>query len=396
MEWSMDWKQNKGRGGEQAAWMPEFCRQKLMGYAESFRELSRSFGASAMEEGLDRQKILEERRMNENRRAMGESLNAVAEIMACVAEEMAACHPMEDRKRRILTHAMRAEGIYMENLYYLPEDGGKCAIGMTMYTEQKGGRRVEEVGDMLSVLLRRQIRPSVTSPCLVDRTARWFVFVEEAAYIALTGIARAVKEDENVSGDHYAVVESEKGKMSLLLSDGTGSGEKASAGSERVLDLMEKMMEAGYGTEVAVGMVNAAFFAMGEDSNHPTLDICELDLYQGSCDICKVGGAATFLKRGERVEQIAMGSLPLGIFQTVEPEWVHRELQNGDYLIMMTDGVLDILGNQQEDAMLDVVGSLQEQNPGEIAERLLELALYLSGGRIRDDMTILVAGIWQK
>lgn len=99
----------------------------------------------------------------------------------------------------------------------------------------------------------------------------------------------------------------------MLLSDGTGAGEDASRGSGRVLDLMEKMLEAGFDTEESVNMLNSALYAQNEEEDHPTVDICSLDLYSGECEICKVGGAATFLKESGRTECIGGESLPLGI-----------------------------------------------------------------------------------
>ena len=111
------------------------------------------------------------------------------------------------------------------------------------------------------------------------------------------------------------MLESEKGRLLLLLSDGTGAGEDASRGSGRVLDLMEKMLEAGFDTEESVNMLNSALYAQNEEEDHPTVDICSLDLYSGECEICKVGGAATFLKESGRTECIGGESLPLGIFQ---------------------------------------------------------------------------------
>lgn len=395
---------NREEEREQAAWTPEFCRQKLLGYADSFKELSRIFyedERNMPREHYHRSYILEEQRIHENRQLMGDNFSVVAQIMKHIAEEMTAYRPMEEKKKRFLMQALGAEGIYIENLYYLQQEdfsaeGSRRAIGMTMYTDDKRGILAKEVADMLSVLLHKQMKQSVTSPYRVDQVSRSFEFVEETAYVALTGFARAVKEGETLSGDHYAVVESEQGRVALLLSDGTGSGEEAGRGSEQVLDLMEKMMEAGYDTENAVNMVNAAFFAMGEESSHPTLDVCELNLYQGSCDICKVGGAATFIKHGEEVEQIEKESLPLGIFQTIEADWVHRQLQSGDYIIMMTDGVLDALREHQfEDAMPDAIRDLGERSPVEIAEKLLQMVLHISGGHVRDDMTILAACIWE-
>lgn len=412
------WQRRKRQEGrEAAAWTPEFCRQKLLGYADSFKELSRVFcqdGQSMPKEHYHRSYVLEERRIHENRQLMGDNFGVVARIMKHIAEEMTAYCPMEEKKKRFLMQVLEAEGIYIENLYYLqredgPAEGSRRGIGMTMYTELDRGMPAKEVADMLSVLLHKQMKRSVTSPYLVDQISKSFEFVEDSEFVVLTGFARATKEGESLSGDHYAIVESEQGRVDLLLSDGTGSGEEAGRGSEQVLDLMEKMMEAGYDTENAVNMVNAAFFAMGEESSHPTLDICELDLYKGSCDICKVGAAATFLKHGEEVEQIREECLPLGIFQTLETKWAHRQLQSGDAIIMMTDGVLDALSGQApkdamaDDAiaedtmasiMADAIRNLGERSPAEMAEKLLQMALRAGGGHIRDDMTILTACIW--
>ncbi|MCM1187093.1 MAG: SpoIIE family protein phosphatase [Lachnoclostridium sp.] len=396
-------RRNRTEEWELAAWTPEFCRQKLLGYADSFKELSRVFcqeEQNTPKEHYHRSHILEEQRIHENRRLMGDNFSVVARIMKHIAEEMTAYRPMEEKKKRFLVQALETEGIYIESLYYLQREddsaeGSRRGIGMTMYTAPGRGMSAKEVADMLSVLLHKQMKQSVTSPYLVDQTSKSFEFVEDTEYIVLTGFARATKEGETLSGDHYAIVESERGRVALLLSDGTGSGEEAGRGSEQVLDLMEKMMEAGYDTENAVNMVNAAFFAMGEESSHPTLDICELNLYQGSCDICKVGGAATFLKHGEEVEQIEQECLPLGIFQTLETKWIHRQLQSGDSIIMMTDGVMDILSEHPlENAVAEAVRSLGERSPAEMAEKLLQMALRAGGGHIRDDMTILTACIW--
>lgn len=396
-------RRNRAEGRELAAWTPEFCRQKLLGYADSFKELSRVFcqdEQNTPKEHYHRSYVLEKQRIHENRQLMGDNFRVVARIMKHIAEEMTAYHPMEEKKKRFLMQALETEGIYIENLYYLQREddlteGSRRGIGIIMYMDSDKRMPAKEVADMLSVLLHKQMKLSVTSPYLVDRMSKSFEFVEDTEYVVLTGFARATKEGETLSGDHYAVVESERGRVALLLSDGTGSGEEAGRGSEQALDLMEKMMEAGYDTENAVNMVNAACFAIGEESCHPTLDVCELNLYRGSCNICKVGGAASFLKHGEEVEQIKEESLPLGIFQNLETKWIHRQLQSGDAIIMMTDGVLDALSEQtSEDAMADIIRSLGERSPAEIAEKLLQMALCAGGGHIRDDMTILTGCIW--
>lgn len=378
--------------------VPELCRQKLLHYADSFQELARSLETEEPTgQCEDRREALDERRLLENKLLIRHNLCEMAQIMTHLADELIQCHPMEERYQKLLLHAMRAESIFANHFCYLTEQGDDThAICMTLHTERKGGCPASDVADMLSVLLDRPLQLSATSPYLIGSQPHSFIFVEEAKYVVLTGFCKATKEGEQVSGDHYSILESEKGKMTLLLSDGTGSGERASRDSEKVLDLMEKLLEAGYEIKAAADMVNVAFYAGGKELCHPTLDVCDMNLYNGKCSFLKIGGVASFLKHGKSVEQIDQGTLPLGIFRNVETEKITKQLQDGDYVILMTDGVLDALpGEDYEEIMEQTISGMEEVGPGEIAERIMELALRSCEGHIQDDMTVLVGGIWE-
>lgn len=379
--------------------LADINRQRLMGYAESFRELAGSFreelGQELTAKSQDRLSLLEEQKHRENCQLISEHLKELAFIINSVAEKELCYEPLEQKKQKVLIHAMRAEGIFAETLCYLPHENTGQTLGMILYTEKRGGVASEEVADMLSVLLKCRLEASVTSPYVIDRKKRSFLFVEEAKLSVIVGLSKAVKETEGVSGDNFSVLQSETGRKTILLSDGTGSGKRANRDSGRVLDLMEKMLEAGFDTQTAVSMVNTAMFARGEESNHPTLDICGIDLYKGDCEIYKIGGAVSFLKRDKQVELIGQGTLPLGIFQTIQPQKISLRVQDGDYLVLVTDGCLDALGEDGEEVLAESLRNLTEHNPQEISEELLQLALKGCGGHIRDDMTFLVAGIWE-
>ena len=375
---------------EQCAQISLLCRQKLMGYAESFEELGKSFRQEIQITGEDRQNILEKCMLWQSRQIMGDHLQEVG------GEEMGYC-PLEEKKRKSLVQALKSEGIIARDLCYVEKDGSssgtEAGISMTLSTEKRH-YKAAQVADMLTVLLGKKLQVSSGSPYLVEQEPHCFLFTEEPKYIALTGVSRAVKEGEKVSGDQYATMESEKGKLILLLSDGTGSGEDASRGSGRVMDLMEKMLEAGFGTEASVNLLNSTLYAQNEEDDHPTIDLCSLDLYTGECEICKVGGVATFWKTSGRVLCVGGESLPLGIFQKVQIERQMCQIRPGDLLVMMTDGVLDMMEDGEE-RMAQVLEGLQEQNPQEIAEKILSYAICASEGRIRDDMTVFVLCLWE-
>lgn len=383
---------------ERSFLLSEYGKQKLLGYADSFKEIARTLDEDFTWEGTEesRQGRLYSRKLWENRCMLAENLNEMAGVMAQVAGEVFSYRPFSERLGRQVMQAMKSEEIAVQDLYYIENRAGRTQISLTMYTGRQGGILAGEVADMLSVLLDMRLVPSMNCPRMVDGCMRGYTFKEEAKFVVLTGAARAVKETETKSGDNYAVLESEKGKVTLLLSDGMGSGEKACEDSETVLDLMEKLIEAGYGPKAAANLVNSALLARGEEQNMSTLDICELDLYDGICEFTKIGAASSFIKRDHMVEQISTGTLPLGIFKGVESESLRRRLMDGDYVFLLSDGVVDAIeeSDYKED-LCEIIGNLNKENPRELAEALLQIVLRKTKGRIRDDMTILVLGIWE-
>lgn len=95
---------------EQCAQISLLCRQKLMGYAESFEELGKSFRQEIQITGEDRQNILEKCMLWQSRQIMGDHLQEVARIMERVAgEELGYC-PLEEKKRKSLVQASRVKG----------------------------------------------------------------------------------------------------------------------------------------------------------------------------------------------------------------------------------------------------------------------------------------------
>ena len=80
-----------------------------------------------------------------------------------------------------------------------------------------------------------------------------------------------------------------------------------------------------------------------------------------------------------------------------EPEVMSRTLQSGDYVIMLSDGILDALSRGLgEEVMPEIIGRMDYTNPNEIANQILTYAIRQSKGQIRDDMTVLVTGIWDQ
>lgn len=382
-----------------AAIIPEYGRQKLLGYAESFRDLAELFEDEKAEispEEKDRQEYLWQKRLCESRGLLADHLKEMAHIMSDVARETYQYHPVGERKYRQVAHCLKDVGILLKNFMILENEDGHLTMSLMMKTQAQENIAMADVADLISVVMNTRVRPFGQSPIFMTREWNIYYFLEEPAFHILTGFAKATKETEKISGDNYSFCEMEQGRMIAILSDGMGSGEKACEESGRVIEMMERLMEAGFRKEAAVQIINGALAAGEQEQNMSTLDICELNLYTGACEFMKIGAACTYIKREHLVDRLSARNLPLGVFQQIEPETIHRQLQDGDYIIMLSDGVLDALEQGiGEEILPELLGKISHTNPGEIARQILNYCLHQSKGKIRDDMTVLVIGMWR-
>lgn len=404
-------KQAQVRDDNRITIIPEYGRQRLLSYAESFRDLAdlfeeeESVGSAGPGPTDDRRDYLWQRRLQENQGLLAEHLKEMAHIMAEVAKETCLYHPMSERKYRQMSRLLRESGIQLRNFFELEHEDGHVEISLTMRTVPEkyirlGEREhisLEDVADFISVAMNTRLRAARSAPQYLTSEWNTYYFLEEPSYHLLTGIAKAVKETEHVSGDNYSFYETEDGRMVAILSDGMGSGEKACSDSARVIELMERLLEAGFRKEAAIQMINGALAASGQEENMSTLDLCDINLYTGECEFIKVGAACTYIKRGRLVDRLSAQSFPLGVFGQLEPEVLYRTLINGDYVIMLSDGVTDALSQGiGEEVLPEIIGKMEFSNPSEIANQILAYCLKQSKGQVRDDMTVLVVGVWDQ
>lgn len=383
-------------GQTEEIWLSAYGKKKLLGYADSFCDLAKSFAEKEQKGGIeiqDRQECLLKRRLMENREILADHLNEIATIMRGLAEETYEVYPFKEKELKRIIHACKENGILIQSIFRTEDAVSGMRLMVQLRAAGKQVLTVEDAADYLSVLFDRRLLPEKDSLFFLPKEFETIVFEEEAPYGVLTGAAKATRENEKVSGDSYSFIENGNGSLILALSDGMGSGEKAMADSETVIDLLEKFIEAGFSKETAVEMINGVLLARSEEENMSTLDICDINLYTGDCELMKIGSSYTYIKRGELVEQISAKNLPLGIFHKIDFDKQHCQLKDGDYIIMVSDGVVDGVGS--EDLLRDVLSKMTIQNPQEITNYILQFVLHKTMGKVQDDMTVLALGIWE-
>ncbi len=222
-------KQSLGEREELGSILPEYGRRKLLTYADSIRELADSFKETEQIQrdggkNQDRRDYVWQKRLNENKELMVTHLEEMAQIMLSLAEETRRCIPMGERRFKQIAHALREVGIQIKNLYLIENEMGHMEVSLTMKNMRADTLSSEEIGDLLSVLLNMHLVSAGDNAFFIGEEWQTYYFVQEAKFHVLTGVAKAVKETEKISGDNYAFFEGNAGNLTAVLSDGMGSG----------------------------------------------------------------------------------------------------------------------------------------------------------------------------
>ncbi len=355
------------------------------------RELAATVNCLADIYGTERQW---RQRLEQSRWLVGAQLEGVAGVMENLADhiqqESQNGSAMADRLRRELELA----GYPLRYLVARLQEGSGCP---EFHVAQEGCR-----GDMVCLSMVAPRASSVTgrrmavefTGCTLEKgggLCRYRLY-PAPVYQMVTGWAQVAKQGHGVCGDRYVVMEIRPGVSALVISDGMGAGMPAARESDAAVRLMERLLRVGFPVELAVHTLNFTLFFSAEGETFATLDLALVDLIQGKVEFTKIGAAPSYLRRGRRVTCISAQTLPVGILQTVEVHPASYPLRAGDLLVMMSDGVYEMLPGEEKE-LLKTISQVTENDPQVVAEKLLQIALQ-SGARVpADDMTVLVARV---
>lgn len=378
--------------------LPEYGKRKLIAYAESFEELSEGYSSLLNAELIaSKQELVECQERKENNRVIARQLKEVSKILHTLAgEAYYTSYSMEKHKKQILK-ILKENGLFVKDLYVVENQNGYMEIGITMRAMYHDTYSADQIAAFLSKLCHTKMEVDRESVPYIGEEIVTVIYKEKVNFTILSGVAKAAKEGEVFSGDNYSLKEYSFGSYLAAISDGMGSGVEACHDSQQVIELLEKLLESGFDLETSGEMLNDLLCLQSNSTRTATLDACEINLYSGQTWFVKAGAAASYLKRGKYVKRIEQTSLPLGLFGGGSQEAFSRDLREGDYVILVSDGVSDCFVEEEYDDYLELLlGRAQYENPQELANGILSLAIKRGGGRLLDDMTVLVLGIIEK
>lgn len=369
--------------------VPEAFKNKCVKLESFVQTLDQTFE-------LYKQDLMWQNRVMESRELIAEQLGAVSSIIMGLSNEIEQEIIFKREMEKQVKEEIASKGVKVKDVIIILNGNRKYEI--TIISEVIIEKTPDE--NIIRMTLNNVIgrRFEIEGYNYAKNAGEVTTKFKEAYKYGVVAAAANVAKVESISGDQYSMMEIANGQYLLALSDGMGSGVSAYNESTATIELLEEFMESGFDKDMAVKMINSVLVLKSGEESFSTMDMAIVDVASGVCEFIKVGAATTFVKRKEYVEVIGSNSLPVGILNKVDVEIQKRQLRDGDMVIMVSDGILDVEKDKfnQEETFISLIEEVDTNNPQYMADRLLEKAQDLICGEINDDMTIIVARVWEK
>lgn len=217
--------------------------------------------------------------------------------------------------------------------------------------------------------------------------------VSKARYSVDYAVRQKCKDHSRVCGDSTAVFRTDDYRMYFLISDGMGSGKKASTESKITLKLLTDFLKAGFSIKTSIEMINSSLCLKLEDECFATIDLLCIDLMTGYSEFYKIGAAQSFVYSEGNVDTVFSASIPAGMLKSVKINGQRRHFDDGDTIVMVSDGVSEAGFTAARTEWIKKEITSLADNMEDMADNILYKAMRKSRDTVLDDMSIIAIRI---
>jgi serine phosphatase RsbU (regulator of sigma subunit) len=201
----------------------------------------------------------------------------------------------------------------------------------------------------------------------------------------------------SIGGDYYDVFNIDKQRLAVAIGDVSGHGLSTGLVMAMVKAAMTTLVEEGADEESLFERLNELVYRSTERRAFMTLAFTIFDLANGRIRHTNAGHLYPYLLRDGSAAPISIESpsLPLGVREHIVSRTVELDLQEGDAIVYLSDGIIeaqnengDPLGFDHLEALL---GQQTDRSPSTIRDSILTAVAQHSGTRpADDDRTVMV------
>lgn len=321
----------------------------------------------------------------------GISFGEIGNIIDSFTESTSQKCPIRKTVEAKVIQELKILGVNVQSLLLIRNSQDKFEVYITL--KCRGNKLVSSV--KVKEILEREMKVSLIADegnrNLLSKEYMMFVFHEKPMFQLATAVRFLSRYEDEPSGDNYYIGNVRDGQKLVMISDGMGSGLKASEASQNLIDAMEELLMAGIDNQMAIKLVNMYLSEKNKGEIFATMDMLLVDLYTGQGRLFKQGAATTYIKRRKWIEEIKSTSLPMGVDEEACCEQLSKKIYNQDIILMLSDGVYeDLIYENKEDYIRNLLINMEYDDVEQVADYIIENVTRNSRKELSDDATIIV------
>lgn len=334
-------------------------------------------------------------KFEEGRKLIADQIRNISKSIKGLSDDIENSAMLDLVKEKNILEELERHNIVVNKINYLTKGKNEFKITIDKNTCANGGLCDEKLVKIISNYLGEQLSAQKYG-CNIYKDTCKIVLTKVEKFVATTQAASLSRDGHVLCGDNYTYMEIDNGQYMMAICDGMGKGKRAYDESSTTIDILEKMIEAKIDNEIVIKTINNMLLLSNSDEIFSTLDLGIIDLKQGRLETVKMGACSTYIKRANNdVDFISSSSLPVGILSEIKLDRHNYKLNDGDYIIMVSDGIIDAGKNNDigENWLIYFLKKLNTYDPKEMIDKIMDRALELQLDKIEDDMTVMVTKV---
>ncbi len=322
---------------------------------------------------------------DEMREIVSDQFSSMAQLLSDMSALIEDEKVYDESRSLSLRKMLRDSNIKAETASYRENSYSRATVEISL-CEEPNKINSDKIKKLISSFLGEKFKDAEIT---VEDFHTVLTFHEKSEYLTNIGIKQIPCGSGGVCGDCADTFDNRECFTVAAISDGMGTGKRASLDAEMTSGIMNRLLASGFSFKSALRLVNSALLIKNGEESMASVDVAFINTYNAVCTFYKAGAAASYVKKGEKVSVVESPSLPVGILRDIDFYEERVQLESGDTVLMISDGV----SGGGDEWLRETLLCWSTDNMQELATHIADLARRKNEKLYPDDITVIAIKI---
>ncbi len=326
--------------------------------------------------------LREEMRLDEKRSLLTDQMRCMCDILNDFSKKFSRCSLVDNDLSQKVKEIFASFSVRCTKALCIVDTDGNMTIRANCKKIDREIDRKKLKTEIEEATLRKFSDPEID----FSDSGTTVIFKQKPWMKIRLGKIQLSSEDSPICGDCLREFRDSYGNLTLILSDGMGTGGRAAVDAAMTAEYFGALTQNSVSFDNSLKIINSVLDLKSTNESLATVDAARFNLFSGKVEFFKAGAAISFVRKNGKCSVVESASLPAGILRDVSFAKEKMMLSKGDIVVMVSDGVT----GYKTDWIIKEIEEFNHSNPDILAQKIAGTVCSKSRGERRDDITVVV------